>query len=482
MWTHFRRSYGRALTVTQDVVDQIHATVGTYPAETGGMLGGDPTTGLVTHFMFDDRASRTRTTYSPDVITMNRVLANDWNPVGVRFLGFVHSHPPAARYPSQGDAAYASSILGHITDLQRLAMPIVLSEGNDVPFELLAYTAHRRRRGVRVVNVPLVLADAGPRTHAYGASFASLPEFARVSNAYDLALLQHSRAVVIGCGGSAEFVELLARAGLGDAVLIDGDRVSASNVATQQVYQSDIDKPKVDVLRHRLKNINPQIRVHCVHAFSDALSDCDFQGLIFGRNPESRHGQVLLCGMTDSFDAQARVNRLALQFRIPSLCAQVYPAGLGAEITFTHPDVTTSCHRCVLRTRYDAYLRDGFRGGVGSVGTPISTTVRLNALKFVVAMSLLHYGTSHDRWGQMLQRIGNRNLIQLRMHPDLPLPVFQRVFSGADQERLLCDDTVWLPQDPESGTGDAPKCPECGGTGDLSLAAGRFSDTRVMRR
>ena len=183
---------------------------------------------------------------------------------------------------------------------------------------------------------------------------------------------------------------------------------------------------------------------------------------------------TLLCGFTDDFSAQARITRLALQFGLPSLCAQMYREGRVAEITFTYPGVTPACHRCMLSPRYRAYLEEGFRNTVTSDGSPIFATTRLNSLAGQIAMALLHHGTFHPRWGDMLRRIGNRTLVQLRLHPDVSLKVFDRVFSGADTERVFFDEAVWLPQEPD------PNCPDCGGTGDLRTAKGTFADTRVM--
>ena len=189
--------------------------------------------------------------------------------------------------------------------------------------------------------------------------------------------------------------------------------------------------------------------------------------------------RTLLCGCTDDFYAQARVNRAGLQFGVPTMCAQVYAEGRGAEITFTYPGMTPACHRCVLRSRYDAYLKEGYSNTVTSDGTPISSTTRLNSTKLFVALALLHHGTAHPRWGRLLERIGNRNLVQLRLDPDLALPVFERVLCG-DRDRVFSDEAVWLPQQPEgSATGRTP-CPDCGGTGDLRSAIGTLTDTRLQ--
>ena len=77
-------------------------------------------------------------------------------------------------------------------------------------------------------------------------------------------------------------------------------------------------------------------------------------------------------------------------------------------------------------------------------------------------------------------RIGNRSLVQLRIDPDLALPVFDRVLCG-DRERVFSDEAVWLPQQAEGvATGRAP-CPDCGGTGDLRSAIGSLADTRLAR-
>ena len=99
-------------------------------------------------------------------------------------------------------------------------------------------------------------------------------------------------------------------------------------------------------------------------------------------------------------------------------------------------------------------------------------------------MAILHHGTGHPRYGHLLDRIGNRNLVQIRMDPDLAetlgITVFDRTFGGADRSRILTDEAVWLPQEPDTPGNNYPRCPDCGGTGDLRHAIGRFQDTRVM--
>lgn len=321
--------------------------------------------------------------------------------------------------------------------------------------------------------------------------------FTRVEHAYDLPRLAHCRIIYIGVGGAAQFAEEMVRAGVGEHVFVDDDVVSESNLATQQCYRNDLGRKKVDVLKERLSSINPNARlVACPRRLDDLMTDEQFfqlvrvplaQQVVYNHHSMTpidveplRPLVTLICGLTDQFEAQARVNRLALQSGLPSLCAQVYEGGRGGEVSFTHPDTTPACHRCVLGGRYRAYLDQGYRNLVTSDGTPIFSTTRLNALKGYMALALLHHGSAHPRWGSLLQRIGNRNLIQIRMDPDLALPVFSKVLSGADTERIFSDDVVWLPQEPECPRTGFATCPECRATGNLRDAVGTFADTRPM--
>ena len=455
--------------ISSDVMQQISSTVGCLEPETGGMLGGNREQRLVTDFYFDGTARRTHGTYSPDVEACNRVLSERWNPRGIEMVGFVHSHPVRFATPSTGDLVYAASILRNNPGLRSMILPIVQSRSEAGAFDCRAYVAEL---GGNEVNVTVARLDETPiRTLPMT---DPPPMFERVRESYDLNRIDRSRVIGVGCGGAASFIEDLARAGVSEFLLIDPDVYSEANIATQQAYRSDIGQAKVMALAERLRNINPGVAVVAFPRPLDALDDVAFCHLVWQPLRETPPDTVLLCGMTDSFAAQARVNRLALNFGLPSLCAQVYAEGRGAEVTFTHPDVTVACHRCLLSSRYLAY-EAGFQNGVGSAGTPLSSTARLNALKQFVAMALLHHGTGHQRWGRVLTRLAKCNLAQIRLTPDLQLPAFQKAFKRASTSMVVCDETIWVPYKLARGKSG---CPDCGATGNLRRVMGRFSDTR----
>lgn len=485
------------------IYEAIRCTIGTHRAEQGGALGGNRATGEVTHFHFDESAHRTGATYSPDVVVLNRLLAEGWNPAGVKLMGFVHSHPPLFCRPSGGDVVYARAILEANLEMDRLLLPIVMTEPDTGRFELFMFAAHRGRDNILIEPVELIIVDhercdsATATAHTIQSQAfddvrrvdhaVPLTEtFRRVHEAYDLPRLAASRIIYVGTGGAAGFIEDMARAGIGSHVLIDPDIVSETNLATQQVYRKDIGRAKVECIAERIHDINPQAHIFTIQRSLDDLDDAGIQELATAQLDGHAPLQTLLCGFTDNFEAQARVNRLGLNFGLPSLCAQLYREGRALEVTFTYPGVTPACHRCALSSRYRAYLENGFSNNVTSDGTPIFATTRLNAIKGFIAMALLHHGTDHPRWGGLLATIRNRNLVQVRLDPEvertLGLNVFSRVFRGADAERVLFDETIWLPQQPERPEFGFPTCPDCGGTGDLRRAANTFTDTRLMRR
>lgn len=306
----------------------------------------------------------------------------------------------------------------------------------------------------------------------------NLDIFNRVAAAYDLPLMAQSRVIVIGSGGSRDHVEQLARCGVGELVVVDPDTSSDTNIGTQFAYVSDIGRPKVEVIKERLLDINPNLMVQTIASRVQALSITELENILLqpfeGRNAPK---QTLLALHTDDFETQAFGNRVALHFGVPTVSAQVYQQGFGGEVTFMHPDTTPACNRCTLAGRYRAYLEENYVNQVTSSGTPIWSTTAVNALAGQVTMMVLHHKSEHPRWKDMLVMAGKRNLIQMRFAPQFTLPSFERVLAGADSNALFFGDTVWLPQEADHpDTNGCPVCPDCGGTGNLHDAKGKFSN------
>jgi len=467
----------------QSVFEQIRRTVGSLPAETGGVLGDDGN-GTITRFYFDREAVRSSVTYSVDPTRINRII-DAWNADGAHLCGFVHSHPRGCLEPSAPDIEYAQRIIRHAGNdrVEHLLIPIVQSSA-DGEFSLRLFAVTRELENA-VFEVPYEIIPSAETSRFPVEAPLYQKTFARVRESYDLSRLHHSMAIIIGCGGAASFVEDLCRAGVRFFILIDPDVVSESNIATQQCYLNDIGRPKVQALKKRLLQINPLAVITAFAKPLDAFADEDLRSLIFDDAWDHEIQARILCGLTDFFPAQMRTNLVSLKFGIPALLAQVYRGGAGAEIVFLHQAVSRQCARCVLSQRYTAYIERGFKNDATSQGSHYFTTPRLNATKLFVAMAILHFGTNHKFWGPMLSRIGQRNCIQIRCDPDLQTKIglenFDKVFAGALTDHLLCDETIWLPQHPENkANGYHSDCPDCGGTGNLEDSKGRVADTRAL--
>lgn len=90
--------------------------------------------------------------------------------------------------------------------------------------------------------------------------------------------LHRAHIAVFGVGGVGGYVcEALARAGVGAMTIIDADTVSLSNINRQLVaLHSTVGRLKVEVMRERILDINPDCRVTTVPRFYLPKEAADF--------------------------------------------------------------------------------------------------------------------------------------------------------------------------------------------------------------
>lgn len=70
-----------------------------------------------------------------------------------------------------------------------------------------------------------------------------------------------------GCGVGSAPAEAMARLGLKNYILVDGDTVEEHNLNRQSFNFSDIGKPKVDGVKRRLQEINPATNINAINDF-----------------------------------------------------------------------------------------------------------------------------------------------------------------------------------------------------------------------
>lgn len=81
--------------------------------------------------------------------------------------------------------------------------------------------------------------------------------------------LKNAKVALFGVGGVGGYVaEALARSGVGNMVLTDNDFVSVSNINRQIIaLHSTVGRPKVEVMKERLLDINPEINLELHQSF-----------------------------------------------------------------------------------------------------------------------------------------------------------------------------------------------------------------------
>ena len=82
-------------------------------------------------------------------------------------------------------------------------------------------------------------------------------------------ILSNKKVILFGLGGVGSYTaEALARAGIGAITIVDNDTVSVTNLNRQLcALQSTVGKAKVDVVKERILDINPECKVTALQKF-----------------------------------------------------------------------------------------------------------------------------------------------------------------------------------------------------------------------
>lgn len=101
---------------------------------------------------------------------------------------------------------------------------------------------------------------------------------AKVIGEENLDKLNNAHVAVFGIGGvGGHAAEALVRAGIGNIDIIDSDTVSLSNINRQIVaLHSTVGKLKVEVLKDRLIDINPDLNINVYPVFYDESTENQF--------------------------------------------------------------------------------------------------------------------------------------------------------------------------------------------------------------
>jgi sulfur-carrier protein adenylyltransferase/sulfurtransferase len=167
------------------------------------------------------------------------------------------------------------------------------------------------------------------------------------------AKLRAARVLVVGAGGlGVPVLSYLAGAGIGRIGIVDGDRVDASNLHRQPLYDfASIGKPKAQLAAERLRALNPDVDVQVYGLRLDADNAAD---LI--------RAWDLVIDCSDNFSTKFLLNDACVTAGKPAILSSVYQ--YEGQLQVIRPDGHGACLRCIWP---DATL-DGLVGNCAEAG------------------------------------------------------------------------------------------------------------------
>tara|TARA_R110002049_G_scaffold167265_5_gene333471 strand:+ start:11754 stop:12698 length:945 start_codon:yes stop_codon:yes gene_type:complete len=236
-------------------------------------------------------------------------------------------------------------------------------------------------------------------------------QFTRIENVIDIPTIQTKVVTIVGAGGSAPLIENLTRCGVQHWKLVDPDLIENVNISRQGHSPADIGMPKVNAVADKIRVINPDATFDCFPIDFTSLSDDEIR--------ESFGDTDLFIFATDSFAAQSRGNEVALLLNTSAIWIGLYAGGLGGEVVFWHPELEC-CFHCLCSGRYKAQAKaknENRSLDPPSDGATIFDIQLLDSIAGHLCLGLLTRG-SDNRFGQLIDRLGNRQFIQVSISPD----------------------------------------------------------------
>lgn len=167
--------------------------------------------------------------------------------------------------------------------------------------------------------------------------------------------LAAAHVMVVGVGGVGAYAaEMVARAGVGRMTIVDGDTVSPSNINRQlPALHSTVGIDKVEVMRRRMADINPEARIDALKEFVTP----DTVGSLLASNPD------FVIDAIDSIAPKVALIEHCLRRGINIVSSM----GAGGRI-----DPTAVRYADIAQTRNDGLARvvrtrlrkDGFKSGL----------------------------------------------------------------------------------------------------------------------
>tara|TARA_B100001115_G_C15799982_1_gene395515 strand:- start:50 stop:799 length:750 start_codon:yes stop_codon:yes gene_type:complete len=184
-----------------------------------------------------------------------------------------------------------------------------------------------------------------------------------------------SKVLIVGAGGlGCPIADLLCRAGVGEIGIIDYDKISLSNLNRQTLFDTnDINKYKVDVLKKRLKKINPLTKIDI---FKKKINNNNIKKLI------SKY--QIIVDASDNFTTKFLLNEKALKYKKKLITGAISKYD-GHIFVFDFNNKKNACLKCFYQDEpSDEILNCDQEGILGTTASVIGSLQANEILKIIL--------------------------------------------------------------------------------------------------
>jgi len=188
--------------------------------------------------------------------------------------------------------------------------------------------------------------------------------------------LKDSKVLIIGMGGLGSPAALyLAAAGVGTLVIADFDHLEVSNLQRQIAYTSaDIGEDKVLLMKKRLEQINPEIRIRTINR-EMAKEQLSMELMMVN----------LVLDCTDNMGSRQMINAACVAAKVPLIVGAAIRFE-GQLMFFDHSQADAACYHCLFPSDEEQALNCSNSGVIGPVVGTIGTMQALEAIKHITGL------------------------------------------------------------------------------------------------
>ena len=187
--------------------------------------------------------------------------------------------------------------------------------------------------------------------------------------------ISSSKVFIVGAGGlGCPIADLLCRAGVGEIGIIDHDKISLSNLNRQTLFNTnDIDKYKVDILKKKLKKINPLVKVN---VYKKKIDKKNINDLIFKYK--------IIVDASDNFQTKFLLNENSIKFKKKLIVGAISRFD-GHIFVFNFHNNKSACLKCFYQEKpSDEILNCDEEGILGTTASIIGSLQANEIIKTII--------------------------------------------------------------------------------------------------